>query len=41
MFLGTAWNTETGASDMFSGSISSLKVFDYAKTAAEVKAAVK
>jgi len=38
MFLGTAWNTETGASDMFSGSIAGLKVFDYAKTAAEVKA---
>ena len=38
MFLGTAWNTETGASDMFSGSIASLRVYDYARTAAEVKA---
>lgn len=39
MFLGTAWNTETGTSEMFSGSISSLKVYDYARTENEVRAA--
>lgn len=37
MFLGTAWNTDRGTEDMFGGSLASVKVFDYAKTAGEVK----
>lgn len=36
MFLGTAWNTDRGTTDMFTGSISSVKVFDYPKTAEEI-----
>lgn len=36
MFLGTAWNTDRGTQDMFTGSIASVKVHDYPKTADEI-----
>jgi len=36
MFLGTAWNTDRGTQDMFTGSIASVKVYDYPKTADEI-----
>jgi len=41
MFLGAAWNTDTGAQDMFSGSLASLKVYDYARTDEEISQAAQ
>ncbi len=36
MVVGSAWNTSYGPQEGFSGSIASVKVFDYAKTADEL-----
>lgn len=38
MFLGAAWNTSRGASNFFSGALSRLRVYDYAKTEDEIRA---
>ena len=37
MHIGATYNTETGPLNFFSGSISGLKVYDYAKTDEEIK----
>jgi len=37
MHLGAAWNTDTGESDLFSGSLASLRVYDYARTGEEIR----
>jgi hypothetical protein len=41
MYLGTAWNTDHGTRDMFSGSLASLKVYDYARTEEEIAEAAQ
>ncbi|MCX6343502.1 MAG: LamG domain-containing protein [Armatimonadetes bacterium] len=41
MFLGTAWNTDRGTTDMFTGSLAGVKVYDYAKTDAEISKSAK
>jgi hypothetical protein len=39
MVVGSAWNTDYGPIEGFTGSLASVKVYDYAKTADEVRAA--
>ena len=39
MHLGTSWNTAAGTGQMFSGSLARLQVYDYARTAEEVREA--
>ena len=39
MHLGAGWNTATGPYSAFSGSLASLKVYDYARTDEEIRAA--
>ena len=41
MFLGAGWNTEKGPKSVFSGSISRLKVYDYARTPEEIREAAR
>lgn len=37
MHIGTSWNTATGTGSMFSGSLAGVKVYDYARTAQEIR----
>jgi len=41
MFLGTAWNTDHGTRDLFSGSLNRLRVYDYARTGEEIASAAR
>lgn len=40
MHLGVAWNTARGSSNIFSGSLASLRVYDYARTEDELHASL-
>jgi hypothetical protein len=41
MYLGSSWNTALGASNKFTGSLARLRVYDYARTEAEILAAAR